>query len=283
MDGAVAEGLGERLVDETVLVEERQPREARASHHDQEVVSAAGAVLHVHLVRVRERGTKKGLQAVGGHGAMVRIRTYPVAMEEIGLFPLGIVLLPTERVPLHVFEPRYTELIGECLELEREFGLLYADDDGVREIGTRAHPLEVLERLDDGRLNIVVEGGGRFRVESLTQGRSFLTAVVVPVADAPGGAPGAETAALAAGAFRALAAVAGAETDEIDETAPELSFELAAQVELPVDAKQRLLELDSEEQRLVLVAELLDVMRATVSATRELGEHAKKNGSRPSR
>ena len=57
-------------------------------------------------------------------------------MEDIGLFPLGIVLLPTERVPLHIFEPRYRELIGECLEADTEFGVLYADEDGVRDIGT---------------------------------------------------------------------------------------------------------------------------------------------------
>ncbi|HYA08342.1 MAG TPA: LON peptidase substrate-binding domain-containing protein, partial [Gaiellaceae bacterium] len=77
-------------------------------------------------------------------------------MEEIGLFPLGIVLLPTERVPLHIFEPRYRELIHECLEHERAFGLLFEDEDGVRELGTRAHVTEVLERFDDGRLNILV-------------------------------------------------------------------------------------------------------------------------------
>ena len=59
-------------------------------------------------------------------------------MEEIGIFPLGIVLLPTERVPLHIFEPRYRELIEECLEDDGEFGLVYADEEGVREIGTLA-------------------------------------------------------------------------------------------------------------------------------------------------
>ena len=97
-------------------------------------------------------------------------------MEEIGLFPLGIVLLPTERVPLHIFEPRYRELIGECMEDESEFGLVYADEDGVREVGTRARVTEVLELFDDGRLNIVIEGGERFRIEKLTRGRSFMTA-----------------------------------------------------------------------------------------------------------
>src|SRR6476619_38938 len=91
-------------------------------------------------------------------------RAYGSRVPEIGLFPLGLVLLPTERVPLHIFEDRYRELIGECIELEREFGLLYADDAGLREVGCRAGVLDVLERFDDGRMNIVVEGRERFRV-----------------------------------------------------------------------------------------------------------------------
>ena len=66
-------------------------------------------------------------------------------MSELGLFPLPIVLLPTERVPLHIFEPRYLELIDECRETGREFGLIFATDEGaVHEIGTRATVEEVL-------------------------------------------------------------------------------------------------------------------------------------------
>jgi len=202
-------------------------------------------------------------------------------MAEIGLFPLGIVLLPTERVPLHIFEPRYQELVGECLETDEEFGLVYADEEGVREIGTLAHISEVLERFDDGRLSIVVEGGTRFRVDAVTHGRSFMTAEVGPVDDDPGGVD-AETALRAAGAFRALAALAGAETEDPDETSPQLAFELAAQVELPPEAKQRLLELRTEQERLELVTGLLDDARVALMATRELGERAKRNGSRTS-
>ena len=198
---------------------------------------------------------------------------------EIGLFPLGVVLLPTERVPLHIFEPRYQELIGECIASDSDFGMVYADEDGVREVGTLARVSEVLERFDDGRLNVVVEGGVRFRVERLTRGRSFMTAEAAPVDDEDSEID-AEVAAKAAGSFRALAALAGAELDELDETSPQLSFELAAQVELPTDSKQQLLELRSEQERLELVGELLDDARTALIATRELGERAKRNGSR---
>jgi len=200
---------------------------------------------------------------------------------EIGLFPLGIVLLPTERVPLHIFEPRYQELIGECIESDDEFGMLYADEDGVREVGTLARVAEVLERFDDGRMNVVVEGSIRFRVEQLTRGRSFMTAEIGPLEDGDGDVDP-ETASKAAGSFRALAALAGAETEELDESSPQLSFELAAQVELPPDSKQQLLELRTEQERLEVVAELLDDARTALIATRELGERAKRNGSRAS-
>jgi Lon protease-like protein len=200
-------------------------------------------------------------------------------VDEIGLFPLGIVLLPSERVPLHIFEPRYRELIGECIESDVEFGLLYADEAGIREIGTRARVAAIVERFDDGRLNVVVEGGRRFMVDRLTQGRSFMTAVVDELDDEAGPVEDA-TRGAAIGAFRALAALAGVEL-EVDETSPWLSFELAAQVELAADAKQALLDSRSEQERLELVGELLDEARLALIATRELSDVAKKNGSRP--
>ena len=199
-------------------------------------------------------------------------------MEEIGLFPLGIVLLPTEHVPLHIFEPRYRELIGECIELGQEFGLVYADENGIRETGTRARVTTVLERFEDGRLNVVVAGGSRFVVERMTKGRSFMTAETADVEDDTSDAE-APTRTAAIGAFRALAALAGADV-EVDEESPELAFHLAAQVELAPDEKQFLLESRSEQERLERVAELLDNARRTLIATHELNEKAKRNGHR---
>jgi Lon protease-like protein len=199
---------------------------------------------------------------------------------EIGLFPLGVVLLPTERVPLHIFEPRYRELIEECLETDAEFGLVFADEGGIREVGTRARVTDVLERFEDGRLNIVVEGGARFRVEEVTRGRAFMTAEVADVDDEEAPGTDEELVARAIGSFRALAALAGAEAPDPEEASPQLSFELAAQVELPADSKQQLLESRVEGERLELVAELLDDARVALLQSVELGERAKRNGSR---
>jgi Lon protease-like protein len=128
-------------------------------------------------------------------------------------------------------------------------------------------------------MNIVVEGGERFRVESLTRGRAFMSAEVEPVDD-DGVEPEPDAVARATASFRALAAAAEADAGELDEGSEQLSFRLAAQVELAPESKQELLELRSEQRRLEMVAELLDGVRAVLIATRELGERAKKNGSR---
>jgi Lon protease-like protein len=178
-------------------------------------------------------------------------------VEEIGLFPLGTVLLPTERLPLHIFEPRYRELIGECIEEEREFGLILADDDGLRQIGTRAAVTQVLERFDDGRLNIVVEGRERFRLVELTSGRAFQTGEVEPVDDL-GGDPDPADVERALALLRRLGEIAGADVDDVSVASSVPSFELAARVEFDPRIKQELLEQRSEPERLETLAGLLD-------------------------
>src|ERR687890_566460 len=85
-------------------------------------------------------------------------------IERFPLFPLGLVLIPHELVPLHIFEERYKLMIGECLERDREFGIVWLSDDGLKEIGCSARVSKVLERFDDGRLNVLVEGTTPFRL-----------------------------------------------------------------------------------------------------------------------
>ena len=104
--------------------------------------------------------------------------TLSPSMEEIGLFPLDIVLVPGERLPLHIFEDRYRELIAECLENSTEFGLIFRQGVALSGVGTRAEVHDVLRRYPDGRLDIVVVGGNRFRLVEETEGRSFVTARV---------------------------------------------------------------------------------------------------------
>jgi len=198
---------------------------------------------------------------------------------ELGLFPLGVVLLPTERVPLHIFEPRYKELIGECLRSGDEFGLVLQDDQGRREIGTRAAVVEVLQVFDDGRMNVIVEGHERFRLRELTSGREFLTGDVEPVDDDAdeAEAEAAETD-RALSLFRNLVEIAGGEVDEPDGSTGPLSFEIAARVDFGIEPKQELLELRSEPARLQHLCTLLEGAIEAVQREREVRERAATNG-----
>jgi Lon protease-like protein len=145
---------------------------------------------------------------------------------ELGLFPLPIVLVPTERIPLHIFEPRYKELIDECIELGEEFGLVLATGDGaVHEIGTRARVAQLVELLDDGSMNIVVEGGERFRLLDLTTGRAFTTGIVEPVQDDDEPALGADVE-RALEVFSELAEISDSDVDVPDPLSPLFDFEL---------------------------------------------------------
>ena len=198
-------------------------------------------------------------------------------MDELGLFPLGVVLLPTEQLPLHIFEERYKDLIGECLEADTEFGLVYADDDGIRDVGTRARIVDVLTRFEDGRLNILVEGGERFRLDELTEGRSFHTGRVSTLEDDADPAE-AEAIEEALRMFGRLRELTGSEVEPPDSGTPQLSFALAGKVELPSDDKLALLRELSERRRVELVQELLEVAVLTAQRVRRAAERASTNG-----
>jgi Lon protease-like protein len=199
-------------------------------------------------------------------------------MPELGLFPLPIVLVPTERIPLHIFEPRYRELIEECVENESDFGFVLATGDGaVHEIGTRAAVLEVLEVLPDGRMNVVVEGGERFRLLELTSGRSFTTGLVEPVVD-DDDPPAEADIDRALEVFRELAETSESEVDFPEPDVAQLDFELAARVDFGVDAKQEVLAMTSPRLRMQRLAVLLESALEAVRLERVMRERASKNG-----
>jgi Lon protease-like protein len=199
---------------------------------------------------------------------------------EIGLFPLELVLLPSERVPLHIFEDRYRELIGESLAGGTEFGIILEDDDGLRQVGTSTGVIELVHTFDDGRMNVLVEGRRRFRLVEETEGRSYRTAMVEPLDDDVGEEPAAEEAERTLEAFRRLAEIAEADEVDVPGAGGEelLSFQLASRVDFGTVLKQELLELRSERARLDRLVDLLGQAAGALAREREVRERASGNG-----
>ncbi len=169
-------------------------------------------------------------------------------------------------------------MIGECLDNEREFGLVLADEDGRREVGTRAAVIKVLQVFDDGRLNVVVEGRDRFRILVETAGRTFSTSAVEPVEDEYDPAPEEEVQKVVE-LFAKLVEVAEASNvDQPDPSSEALSFEIGARIDLGPDLKQELLEIRSERERLDRLRELMEIAIRGVSLEREVRERASGNG-----
>lgn len=199
-------------------------------------------------------------------------------MPELGLFPLPIVLVPTERIPLHIFEPRYRELIDECVANDTEFGLALSTGDGaVHEIGTRARVADVLEVLEDGRLNVIVAGGDRFRLLDLTKGRAFTTGIVEPVGDDDDPADEVDLG-RALEVFGELAALAESDVDVPDPKSSTFDWELAARVDFDVDQKQELLAMTSPRRRMARLVEVLETSLEALRAEQLLRERAGRNG-----
>ena len=176
-------------------------------------------------------------------------------VREFPLFPLGLVALPSELIPLHIFEQRYKAMMNECLRDEREFGILWLADDGLREIGCACEIAEVIERMDDGRMNLVARGTRPFRVLE-RQGHLAYPAGVVEFLDDREGEIDADVAQAAHEAYADLVRRA-TDRDPTEEELAELdAYAMAATVDFGLDAKQGLLDLRSENARLRLVTRL---------------------------
>jgi Lon protease-like protein len=176
-------------------------------------------------------------------------------VRDFPLFPLGIVALPGELIPLHIFEERYKTMMNECLREEREFGIVWLSDDGLREIGCACEIEQVLERMEDGRMNLVARGTRPIRVLERQSELAYPAGVVEFVEDrADPTDPD-----LLDGAHEAYADLVKRATDR-EPTAEELAemgaYSMAATVDFGLDAKQGLLDLRSENARLRLVTRL---------------------------
>ena len=196
---------------------------------------------------------------------------------EFPLFPLGMVALPGEMIPLHIFEERYKQMMGECLESEREFGVVWMSDDGLREIGCACEIERVLEQMEDGRMNILTRGTRPFRVLE-RQGHLAYPAGVVAFLSDDTEETDPEAAGTARTAYADLVKRATdrepeqAELDEMD------AYAMAATVDFGLDAKQGLLDLRSENARMKLVTRLFRAAAKRLDFVDRAQARARSNG-----
>jgi Lon protease-like protein len=179
------------------------------------------------------------------------------------IFPLELVLLPGVPLPLHIFEPRYKEMIAECLEQKKPFGIVRASSDGVADIGCTAEIMSVTKKYDDGRMDILTRGVERFEVIQVNEERAFLQAEISVVQDEDEDEPGKPLTEIVTQAVRLhaeIAKLAGAELSGADEHGGNLSFLLAGSLPLDLDFKQSLLSTLSEAKRLEAVIGYLEAI-----------------------
>jgi Lon protease-like protein len=177
------------------------------------------------------------------------------------IFPLELVLLPGVPLPLHIFEPRYKEMIAECLEQKKPFGVVRASSDGVADIGCTAEIMSVTKKYDDGRMDILTRGVERFEVIQVNEDREFLQAEISVVQDEDEPEkPSSEMVAQAVRLHAEIAKLAGTEPSGPDEQAGNLSFLLAGSLPLDLDFKQNLLSTLSEAKRLEAVVGYLEAI-----------------------
>ncbi len=180
----------------------------------------------------------------------------------IPLFPLRVVLLPAMVLPLHIFEERYKIMIGECLEQNREFGIVYSDQEEIRKKGCTAEIVEVLRRYDDGRMDILMRGVKRFLIEDIIDEKPYLQARVAYFDDAVE-EKSEELAALVNDGIKLLQELdilTGKRTDynSVSELDPKIiSFLLAYNDEFTPGEKQKFLAMTSTRQRLIESADAL--------------------------
>jgi len=179
----------------------------------------------------------------------------PELVRDFPLFPLGLVALPSELVPLHIFEERYKTMMTDVLEQEGEFGIVWVSDEGVRPVGCACEIAEVLERMEDGRINLVARGTRAFRIEARQDELAYPAGTVEFLDDREEPADP-DAAREAQAVYAELVEQATDQTPDREELAAMSAYEMAATVEFGLEAKQGLLDLRSESARLKLVTRL---------------------------
>jgi Lon protease-like protein len=211
-------------------------------------------------------------------------------MEEIllPLFPLELVLLPEETLPLHIFEERYREMIGLCLQAKtsgsggQDFGVVLANGREIANLGCSAQIVNVTRKYEDGRMDILTVGRRRFEILLMNEEKSYLRASVEFFDDEGPDTPGETDAEKAIGLFREIMQKLRRSSEmpiHLPRPYRYLSFRLAGSLPLTLEFKQRLLSLRNEPERLEDLVKTMDQLIQRITLDLESRQKAGGNGN----
>jgi Lon protease-like protein len=193
------------------------------------------------------------------------------------LFPLDLVALPSEYIPLHIFEARYRTMVAECLERDRELGIVWLSHDELKPVGCAVAIERVLERMEDGRINILTRGTRPFRLIERQDDLAYPAGIVEFLADRAED-PDEEARETALEAYAELVREATDNEPEAELLAAMSAYDMAATVDFGLDAKQGMLELRSENARLRLLTRLMRAALKRLEFVDRAQTRARSNG-----
>ena len=199
-------------------------------------------------------------------------------IERFPLFPLGLVLLPSEMVPLHIFEERYRTMVDECLDGDTAFGIVWLSDAGLKEVGCTAEIARMIERLEDGRMNILVQGAQPFRLLRRIEDLPYPAGDIELVDEQPAQPPPPDVEATARERYADLVERATDSRPEEGDLAELDAYGMAASIDFEAGPKQELLELRSEDERLRRLTELLTATMKRLDYAERAQELSRSNG-----
>jgi Lon protease-like protein len=191
----------------------------------------------------------------------------------IPLFPLGVVLLPGMDLPLHIFEERYKRLIGECIETDQEFGVVYYSGKMMLRVGCTAEISKVLRSYEDGKLDILTTGMRRFHIEELFESKPYIEAKVEFIRDGEETDDDDMKSLIRKGAdsLRQLYRISEDKEKDLSYMNPEaLSFFIASTHGFTLDEQQRFLEMRSTKERLQKGIESLQKIIERLKLSKEI-------------
>jgi len=210
-------------------------------------------------------------------------------MEEnlLPLFPLEVVFLPEQPLPLHIFEDRYKTMVGECLQAkaegkgQQEFGVVLLKGQAVSAVGCTARILNLTRQYEDGRMDILTVGKRRFEILLTNEERPYLRGAVDYFEDEGADAPSDEMADLAIERFREAMRKLRHDAEmpiHLPRPYRYLSFRIAAALPLDLEFKHQLLTLRNEPERLTLVLRVLEILMNQLDRAQQTQNKAGGNG-----